>query len=469
MLVLSACNHDKDNDIVSVCDSDSVLLRSIDVSIDGLGFFAFETNGETLYSRRGDFCVDQTGQLIDKDGQYVLGFQPISDTVFNTGALTRIALPITNDAGGTLADASIDGAGVVQGIYTRGGAELAAQLALVTFPSPQGLEPVGAVMCRETFNSGGAVIGQSGIGGVDQIRAGLEDTYDCDQGRFDIEIIGNGFFRLNSAGTIRYDNAIILGMDRDGYFVDQHGYRITGYAADEFGNVIPSLVDLHSSSTVAAPQATSYVGITANLDADAGQPATAPFNSANADSYNFHTSANIYDSMGQVHTLDLYFVQSALADNWHLYAYIDETLMQAGGAAYQTVTFAGGAVASDQTLDFEPVSLTNGAARLNMTLDVSNLSQSSSAFLIDSMAITGQASGVVMALIFGTDGTIQLGFSNGRRTFTHARLVLATFADPRALTISGDGETLVESGASGPPNIDVPGTSGSGTIAATAH
>ena len=47
--------------------------RSLDVAINGKGFFVIETENGPLYSRNGVFQVSNSGQLVDLDGRLVAG------------------------------------------------------------------------------------------------------------------------------------------------------------------------------------------------------------------------------------------------------------------------------------------------------------------------------------------------------------------------------------------------------------
>lgn len=454
----------------SACASASVQVADVNLSIDGLGFFVFDAADETLYGRKGDFCVDQSGYLINGAGQYVLGFEPIGPgVVFNTGALERIALVPTNGSGGLLSDVQVSVAGVVEGVYTLGGNVITAKVGLATFPSPQNLQTVNAIACRETEASGGALIGEPATGAFGNIQSGLEGSYACEQGRFDLQVIGQGYFALNDAGTMHYDTDIILGVDRDGYFVDDHGYRVSGYAADANGNIVPALVDLSAVTTEMAPIATSSITLDANLDPGAAQPVNGAFNNDQTDSYNEVVDTAIYDSLGQTHTAAFYFVKTAVADTWHLYAYFDNELMQVGGAAFQVVTFAGGMLSSSASIGYDAVMPTNGAASQAVMLDVTALTQAGAAFVVNSIVQDGYPTGAVTTMHIAANGEIRFDYSNGYSGVLHAQLLLAKFPGAGELVLSDDTETYLQTIASGVPVLDVPGVSGLGGVSATAR
>ena len=86
----------------------------------------------------------------------------------------------------------------------------------------------------------------------------------------------------------------------------------------------------------------------------------------------------------------------------------------------------------------------------------------SSTSVINSTSNDGYASGILQSVSVKSDGTISGSFTNGQ-TANVAQLVLANFNDPEGLQKKGSnlfGETIT----SGQPVVNVPGSSGMGTI-----
>lgn len=65
---------------------------------------------------------------------------------------------------GNLDDIAIDDAGVITGIFTNGINRTLAQVALASFPNPEGLSKVGDNLYQQTLNSGAVQIGAPGTG-----------------------------------------------------------------------------------------------------------------------------------------------------------------------------------------------------------------------------------------------------------------------------------------------------------------
>ena len=60
-----------------------------DAAINGNGFFVTQENGQTEYTRAGNFQVSNTGYLTTQDGQNVMGY-PATNGVVSNGALTAL-------------------------------------------------------------------------------------------------------------------------------------------------------------------------------------------------------------------------------------------------------------------------------------------------------------------------------------------------------------------------------------------
>ena len=132
----------------------------------------------------------------------------------------------------------------------------------------------------------------------------------------DVAINGEGFFRLSTNGTISYTRNGQFQLDSTGYIVGNGGTRLTGFPADSAGNVTtgtPS--DLRISKTDLPPLATTKAAAGLNLDSRKTALTAAGFNLANAGTYHGATSMSTYDSLGNAHTLSLYFVKTA-ANNY---------------------------------------------------------------------------------------------------------------------------------------------------------
>ncbi|WP_324650455.1 flagellar hook protein FlgE [Georgenia sp. H159] len=74
--------------------------RSLDMMINGDGFFVVNSGGEQLYTRSGAFTLDALGRLVTSSGAQVQGWAADANGVVNpNGPLTGLALPVTTTMG----------------------------------------------------------------------------------------------------------------------------------------------------------------------------------------------------------------------------------------------------------------------------------------------------------------------------------------------------------------------------------
>lgn len=73
---------------------------TLDLAINGEGFFVLSDNGSQIYSRAGAYSVDRDGYIVNSSGQRLQVFSPIgnSSTNFNTGSLNDLQVSQTEGA-----------------------------------------------------------------------------------------------------------------------------------------------------------------------------------------------------------------------------------------------------------------------------------------------------------------------------------------------------------------------------------
>lgn len=304
----------------------------------------------------------------------------------------------------------------------------------------------------------------------------------------DIAINGQGFFRMNEGGVISYSRNGQFRVDGNGFLTDANGANLTGYAADTTGNIVASQpTNLKLSTSELAPQMTSSFKMGFNLDSretarTTGTPPTLlPFDATNPSTYNFTTSGDIFDSLGNSHIFSIFFQKSdATANTWTAYATVDGEVnaglpvgVALGGAASQALTFDGtGTLTSPTTpitvsVDWTTINPTLGATSpLNFSLDLSAATQYGSASGKNSISQDGFTSGRLAGFTTAADGVIQGSYSNGQ-TRTLGQIVLANFVNPQGLSPVGDGR-WVETPDSGQPVVGPPETGTLGSLQASA-
>jgi flagellar basal-body rod protein FlgG len=124
----------------------------LNLAINGSGYFqVILPNGNTAYTRDGDFQLNSTGQLVTSSGYEVLPNITIAanatSVTIGTDGTVSVTLPGSQKA------------------------NQVGQLELANFVNPQGLQPLGDNLLENTSSSGAAIVGApqtNGLGSVNQ-------------------------------------------------------------------------------------------------------------------------------------------------------------------------------------------------------------------------------------------------------------------------------------------------------------
>ncbi|MBI3431895.1 MAG: flagellar hook protein FlgE [Hydrogenophilales bacterium] len=279
----------------------------------------------------------------------------------------------------------------------------------------------------------------------------------------DIAINGGGFFRMDSNGTIAYQRNGQFQLDKNGFIVNSNGDKLTGYTANSSGVLstgAPAALSINTSDL--APQVTSKVNAVLNLDSTSAVPATTPFNMNDPTTFNSSTAVSVYDSLGNSHTLQTYYVKTG-AGAWNVYASTDGGAASAAG----TLNFnSSGALTTAMPFTI-PVAVTTGAATpFNVAFNYTGTTQFGSAFSVNTLNQNGYASGKLSGFNTGSDGTITGRYTNGQSAVL-GQVVLANFANPNGLQPMGN-NTWVETSTSGTPLVGAPGSGSLGALQSSA-
>jgi flagellar hook protein FlgE len=309
----------------------------------------------------------------------------------------------------------------------------------------------------------GSTVGSIGIGTRVSSVAQLftQGNITTTNNPLDAAINGEGFFRLSSNGAISYSRNGQFQLDNNGYIVNTNGAHLTGYTADATGNVTTGTPgDLKISKTDLSPMATSKATAGLNLDSRKTALAAAGFNLTNAATYHGATSLSSYDSLGNAHTLSLYFVKTA-ANNYSVFAANDG--VQVGAAAVGSLVFKtdGSLDTTATTLPFNlSIPIGGGATTpLTIALDFTGTTQFGTAFGVNDLSQNGYTAGKLSGFNIGPDGTIVGRYSNGQ-TLAQGQIALTSFTNPQGLAPQGNNQ-WTETSSSGLPLV---GSPGSGTL-----
>jgi len=284
----------------------------------------------------------------------------------------------------------------------------------------------------------------------------------------DLAVSGKGFFQLERAGETVYSRAGNFKLDSDGNVVNNEGLSLMARQADSNGTITGAVAPLQLSNAYvnANPTASLVGGV--NFDAReaatdsswtliAGVPDTTGYNSS--------TTTTIYDSLGNDHTLALYFSKLDPVTNpneWNVRTLIDGNLEDTSTILFNTdgsynspaiipVTFnPGGGATAGQAFD----------------IDITDSTQYGSDFAVTSLQQDGYTAGQLLGVDVDDTGIVFARYSNGQSQ-TVAQVVLANFANVQGLKPIGN-SGWIESFSSGSPVISEPGTAGLGLIQSNA-
>lgn len=172
--------------------------NSLDLSIEGDGYFIMSSDGQLSYTRAGNFYQDVNHYLVDSNGAYVQGFE-----VDANGALVIVAgepVPTNIFLNPNYYDISINSSGQVVGIdQATNQSQVIGQIALATFANPNGLEKVGQNTYRVTVNSGTEVRHTPGVGTGGLLNPGTLEMSNVDlTSEFADMIVTQRGFQANS-------------------------------------------------------------------------------------------------------------------------------------------------------------------------------------------------------------------------------------------------------------------------------
>ncbi|HLR41973.1 MAG TPA: flagellar basal body rod protein FlgG [Pseudogracilibacillus sp.] len=130
--------------------------RGLDLAIEGDGFFVVNGGEGDKYTRTGNFYLDDNGDIVDENGNYLL----------QEGNNIQINIP------GDAQSFSVAENGIVNYVDAGGNTVEAGRIRLVNFANPEGLEKVGGNLYHASANSGEPVDGVPGEEGLGSLKPG---------------------------------------------------------------------------------------------------------------------------------------------------------------------------------------------------------------------------------------------------------------------------------------------------------
>lgn len=319
----------------------------------------------------------------------------------------------------------------------------------------------------------------------------------------DMAISGKGFFQLENKGEIIYSRNGQFQLDKNGFVVNSQGHKLSGYQANPTSGLISTgntgPIQIPTQAITPNPTSTSEVGL--NLDSRETAPRVKVFDPKDPDSYNKSTAMTIFDTLGNDHVMNMYFVKADTPVNtWNTYVTVDNQPANAGAAAGGAAAPAAGAAPGATpapgaagtpggtlvgTLTFNSVgalastnpastplgilSIPGGITFANgsstpqqMTMDFNMSTQFGAAFGVTTLHQNGYTSGQLNGFSTSGDGTILGRYTNGQ-TKALGQVVLVNFANEQGLQSLGNNEWSITA-ASGQALVGKPGTASLGVL-----
>jgi len=281
--------------------------------------------------------------------------------------------------------------------------------------------------------------------------------------KLDLSITGQGFFRMDNNGDVSYTRNGIFSLDRSGFIINSAQEQLTGHSTTADGVLSPTVGPLQIQADDIPPNPTTTLEFGINLDAT--MEVLNPFDVDNPDTYNFSTGTTMYDSLGNPNILTLYFHKDT-PNTWSMFSYVDgNEVSQAGGdeLVFDTdgqLTSVNGAASS---LHDVPAFLpTTGAGPMDVDFDLTNLTQYSGNFGVNSILQDGFANGRLNDLDIDEEGSIMGRYSNGQ-TQQLGQVTLTNFRNVDGLEQT-NGTSWKETYASGSALTGKPGSAALGSI-----
>ncbi|MBA8561260.1 flagellar hook protein FlgE [Citrobacter freundii] len=285
----------------------------------------------------------------------------------------------------------------------------------------------------------------------------------------DVAISQNGFFRMvDSNGSVFYSRNGQFKLDENRNIVNMQGLQLTGYPAtgtpptvQQGANPAPITIP----NTLMAAKSTTTASMQVNLNSTDKVPTKTPFNPSDADSYNKKGSVTVFDSQGNAHDINIFYVKTG-PNKWDVYtqdASVTGSVasknavmnFSANGTLTSVNNYVAGTVPVDPADPDGPkipvegpanaqpqiqisTGTINGAVPANFSLSFLNsMQQNTGANNIVATNQNGYKPGDLVSYQINNDGTVVGNYSNEQQQVL-GQIVLANFANNEGLASQGD-------------------------------
>lgn len=297
--------------------------------------------------------------------------------------------------------------------------------------------------------------------------------------KLDMAINGQGFFILDDNGSKVYSRSGQFQADRDGYIVNSTDQRMIVNLADELGTITGAAGPLRLDASNIPPSSTNLIEVAVNLDSGEVPPTTFPFDPERPSSFTHSTSLTVYDSLGTPHLTSMYYVKSAIPNQWELHTFVDGQNVNGpmdpatGLFKSDTIKFNGAGGLSHINnvavppgkIEFPALDTGSGADPMELTMDLQGaipVTQFGGNFTVNGIKQNGYTSGRLTGIDIDDTGIVRARFTNGQNR-TLGQVTLANFANANGMRQLGE-TNWAESFDSGPALIGTPGSGSLGLI-----
>jgi len=283
----------------------------------------------------------------------------------------------------------------------------------------------------------------------------------------DVAISQNGFFRLvDDNGSVYYSRNGQFKLDENRNLVNMQGMQLTGYPATGTPPTIQqgaNPVGLSVPNTLMAAKTTTSAAMQINLNSTDSVPAKTPFDATDSESYNKKGSVTVYDSQGNAHDMNIYFVKSTTANTWDVYT---QDSSVAGSTATQQTSMVfteNGDLKSGGEIENLATDAMPGATAATFDLSFLNsMQQNTGSNNIVATSQNGYKPGDLVSYQINDDGTVVGNYSN-EQTQVLGQIVLSNFANPEGLASQGD-NVWAATNSSGVALLGTAGTGNFGSL-----
>lgn len=319
-------------------------------------------------------------------------------------------------------------------------------------------------MVTESIGAGlGATQVGFGVGVPITLRQFTQGALQSTGGPLDAAIQGDGFFVVNDNGNTEYTRGGNFQVNTDGNLETASGQLVQGWTMTNdvldtnqpIGNITVPV------GTLTPPVATTTASVSLNLDSSATSGTS------------FSTSVQVYDSLGQAHTLTYTFTQSGTPNQWNYSVSVPNSDISSPPftPVTGTLTFDSNgnltSPAAGAPVAIPITGLADGASDMNVTWnlyngaspDITQYDQSSAA---SAQAQNGSAAADLVSVGLANGGQVLAQYSNGTQVVV-GQMAMAEIRNPDSLIAVGN-SNYQASALTALPAVGVPGTGGRGTV-----